>query len=368
MRKLLMWVGILSLLVWTAAGAAAWLLVKERVQITVTPAADAVAARPDPIALVRDDVAGLRADLTALTQLLSERFTALARELERAPDPQLVQLAADVAALRAAVARLDQRPDPAPELLALRTAVASLGAASTAPGATSVTPASVPAAPPVAPDVPVAPATLPESRPVAPEAPPRKKSFLAFELPSDRFAADQLQKFVILPSLSRVGFDGKSTLHDFTGVTSQVAGELVATLARPDTGARATIVVEAKGLDTGLVDRNAEMYEHLDTDHHAQIRFELASFKASAVDPKAMTAAGDATGRMTIRGVTRELVMPVKLSVDEGRRLRIEGEVRLKLTDFQVPVPSKLGVIGMQDEVKVWIALRARWAGRAGGG
>jgi hypothetical protein len=52
--------------------------------------------------------------------------------------------------------------------------------------------------------------------------------------------------------------------------------------------------------------------------------------------------------------------MPVRLAVDASRRLVIEGEMALRLTDHGIEVPSKLGLISMQDEVKVWIALRAR--------
>ena len=49
--------------------------------------------------------------------------------------------------------------------------------------------------------------------------------------------------------------------------------------------------------------------------------------------------------------------------VDEARRVVVEGEAPLRLTDYGVPVPSKLGLIGMEDEVKIWIALRARATG-----
>ena len=42
-----------------------------------------------------------------------------------------------------------------------------------------------------------------------------------------------------------------------------------------------------------------------------------------------------------------------------------EGELRLKLSDFGIEPPSKLGVISMQDEVLVWVSLRARPVGPA---
>jgi hypothetical protein len=62
--------------------------------------------------------------------------------------------------------------------------------------------------------------------------------------------------------------------------------------------------------------------------------------------------------------VERALAMPVRASVDASRRLLLEGQVALSLRDYGVPVPSKLGVISMEPEVVVWIALRARLEAR----
>ena len=65
-------------------------------------------------------------------------------------------------------------------------------------------------------------------------------------------------------------------------------------------------------------------------------------------------------GKMTIRGQTRPLTMAVSIEIDPQKRVVVKGESPLKLSDYGVPVPSQLGVINMQDEVKIWIALRAR--------
>jgi polyisoprenoid-binding protein YceI len=191
-----------------------------------------------------------------------------------------------------------------------------------------------------------------------------RRSFLSFALPGDGFAFDQLQRFEIIPSLSRVGFDAKSTLHDFTGVTSAVRGSVVARLSAPGQDAAARIEADAAALDTGLADRNAAMREHLASDAHPKIVFELRDFEPAAVDSAARQVSGTVAGSMTVRGVTRPLSMPVRLSVDDRMRLVVEGESPLLLSDFRVPVPSQLGIIGMQDEVRIWISLRARFAGR----
>jgi len=192
---------------------------------------------------------------------------------------------------------------------------------------------------------------------------PVRKSFLAFELPSRDFRFDGRQTFEILGDLSRVGFDAKSTLHDFTGASSKVRGRFSVDLTHPEQGIEGRVEIQSSSLDTGLDARDETMLEHLDSVQHEWITFEPSSFvpdAPDAIDPEHQTLAGRIRGRMTIRGVTRELELPIEAHVDEGRRLVITGETPLSLPDYGVPVPSQLGLISMEKEVRVWIHLRAR--------
>ena len=65
------------------------------------------------------------------------------------------------------------------------------------------------------------------------------------------------------------------------------------------------------------------------------------------------------------RGKSREVSMPVKVSVDASKRVAIDGELSIKMSDYAVAPPSQLGLIKVEDEVKIWIALRARLVGPA---
>jgi polyisoprenoid-binding protein YceI len=171
-----------------------------------------------------------------------------------------------------------------------------------------------------------------------------------------------MQTFEVVGELSRVGFDAKSTLHDFTGVTSQVAGTFRANLASPSGAWTGEVACAAATLVSGVDGRDDAMRDHLDTAHHAQIRFAIAGFTPAAdgIDTKAQTFRGEVRGTMTIRGKSREVAMPITARVDESKRLVVEGQMPLKLSDYGVPVPNKLGLVKVEDEVKVWIALRAR--------
>ena len=164
-----------------------------------------------------------------------------------------------------------------------------------------------------------------------------------------------------MPSLSRVGFDGKSTLHDFSGATSQVSGEIEFDPSKPGESPRGRITAKAASLDTGNDDRDEDMHEALGTAEHPELAFELEGFEPTTVDAKAMKVAGAAKGTMTIHGTKQKVSMPVNLTVDEAHRLTIQGEMPLLMSKYGVSVPSAaLGVISMKDEVKVWISLKLR--------
>jgi polyisoprenoid-binding protein YceI len=343
MKRLALLAGVLGMVAWTALGAIAWSRIAREAE---TPATDADRdARA--LAALTDEVETLHADVRALAQGFGESLQALHDELAARADEHAAGL------LRELGRRLDAAD-----------AVGSAGSSAHAPdlelaldGDEPVEVVAVDAPAPVeAPPSQSEPVTATEPAPAA----PRHGSFLAFPLPSDEFRFDERRTWSVLPALSRAGFDAKTTLHDFSGVTSAVAGELECALADPDEKPHARIVVEAARLESGDAKRDEAMREHLAVDEHATLEFVLTGFEPRTVDAGDLRVAGTAEGTMTIRGVTRAVSMPVELAVDDARRLSVEGEMTLDLETFGVPVPNKLGLITMEKDVKVWLSLRLR--------
>ncbi|MBK8098530.1 MAG: YceI family protein [Planctomycetes bacterium] len=371
-KNLLAAFGLLTLVVLAATAVAGLLIVKDRVRIVVTQ--DETGERPDPTALLRDDLQTVGKDVAALTQALGENFERLAGALEAAADrrhAEVMALRQELTAVRqtlTAQAGQDQALQGKVTMIGER--IANLAAAVAAAPATPVQPAAVPPGepaplPPTATEPPTTAPASPEPVGVTPPQQPatqKPAGFLGFQVGGARFRFDALQRYSIIPELSRVGFDAKSTLHDFSGVTSKVIGEFVADFDDPQGAWTGRVTCEAATLATGVDGRDTAMREHLDTGHHAEIVFALQKFEAAkdGIDVGKQTAQGEVIGTMTIRGKDQPLRMPVTITVDASRRVVIEGQVPLKLSDYGVPVPSQLGLINMQDEVKVWIALRAR--------
>lgn len=309
MGRTLRVVAVLALVAWAALGALAWYRAASlQGEIRARQAQEGAGET----ALLAEQVEVLGADVDAIREGVNEGFGLLAKAIEE-----------EGRRARAAAAQRAER--------------------ATTPG---VVPEPQPAEPPV------------ELALVDEAAPDR--SFLAFRLPKRELRFAGRQRFEVLSSLSRVGFDAESTLHDFTGACDSVTGSLTLDLADPAAGIAGTVEIRADCLQTGLEARDEDMREHLETGRFPRIAFEAGGFDAHVVDPEERHITGFVRGELSVHGRTRAITMPIEAHVDEARRLVIDGETLLLLSDYDVRVPSKAGVLSMDDEVRVWIHLRAR--------
>lgn len=385
--KILQGIGVAALLALVGGSFAALAVVRQRIQVTVADAETSGQRGPDPLEQLRADVADLKTDLGALTEGVGTQMQALhdaldgaAAERDGAARGEFEELKRRLTALQtrsesdankvAALGRqlddvaarivteIDQRTRGLAMAVDLNQSIAETLA--TPP----VEPATQPSVPSTAIEIPVVAEVEPPAVETPAKTPEPKKGFLSFKIPSQSFAFDSLQRLSIVANLSRVGFDAKSTLHDFSGVTQKIEGELVVNLAKPAAACSGSIQVDATSLDTGLADRDESMRKELDTAAHTSMRFEWVSFELDKLDSGAQKLNGTARGRMTIKGTTRDIAMPVNISVDASKRVGIDGELKVKMSDFGVKPPSQLGLISVEDEIKIWIALRARSLGQ----
>jgi polyisoprenoid-binding protein YceI len=355
-------------------------VVRDRVQVTVASEEDAARRGPDPLALLASDVAAARDDVRAIGDGVAGQFQTLHGALEsaatgraRAAEEAVAALRTEVAAPRARIdtdarAAASARVETHSALIRLADGLDAVSAA-LAHG-TGVAPAEIA-------HVEIAPAAavevVVEEPPPAPAEPdlvvaPAKsatKGFLSFQIPSQGFAFDRLQRYSVLPNLSRVGFDAKSTLHDFSGVTTSVEGEITANLAHPSQRCGGSVRARTASLDTGLDARDESMQAILEPAKHSEIRFEWTAFEGASIDAAAQKVTGTAKGRLTLHGTTKDLAIPVTVAVDASKRLVIDGQARIRMSDFGVRPPSKLGLVSVEDEAVLWIALRARTLGPA---
>ncbi|MCE9581382.1 MAG: YceI family protein [Planctomycetes bacterium] len=178
------------------------------------------------------------------------------------------------------------------------------------------------------------PAPVPKPEPKPEPAPPAKPA---------------IEHLVFMEGRCVAGFDGKSTLHDFSGWTKSVTGTIEFERGHLATTAKASVTVDARTLDTGDADRDKEMHEaHLETGKFPDMKFEVVSVTLG--EGEAMTM----KGTIEIHGVKKELEIPCTLQQRRDRKIHVKGEVRSKMSDFGIKPPSKAGFINVDDEIRIW--------------
>ena len=163
-------------------------------------------------------------------------------------------------------------------------------------------------------------------------------------------------RFTVLPAQSQVEFISGTQLGEFRGNSSQVNGELIAD-PQGGTKVRLTVSVDLRTLKSDNAVRDQHMHDKL-----LEVgRFPEATFSASEFRPAdgAGKESGEGTlsGSLTLHGVERPVSLPIRFTLN-GRTLRGEGNLSVKLTDFQMTPPSLLG-IKVRDQVTVQIRLVA---------
>ncbi|MBL4848000.1 MAG: YceI family protein [Planctomycetes bacterium] len=376
--RLWRWAPALVGLALAALGLAAVGFAQSGLEIHVQPGTAPTDA-PDPTALLRDDVATLQADLGALSKGIGTNLEALATALDGAAEERhaeqlarskalskrLTRLEAALAAETRESARLRAELASLTGALAKGTALASARPAPFSPDETDPKPRPQAKTPePVKAADPPPIAAKPEPDP-APAPRKRRRGLFSFKLAGGGPDFTQRQRYRVISSLSRVGFDAKSTLHDFSGVTSTVEGSFVSRFDVDDTQAKGKIRAAVKDLRTGVDGRDEEMRKLLGAKRHPWIEFQLTSLEITKSDPQARTATAIGKGTFTIHGTSHEVSVPLAISVDRSKRLLIAGETKLSLLDYKVEVPD-MGAIGMKPDVKIWLSLRLRSLGKAG--
>lgn len=160
-------------------------------------------------------------------------------------------------------------------------------------------------------------------------------------------------------------FTSEATLETIHGRTTGVTGTISADPANV-ADSRVDITIDLATLDTGINMRN----EHMRNRFLQIEKFPTATFKAvsvsgsKSVNPN-IPADINVTGDLTIRGVTKRITAPVRVtSIPEseltkasrgpGDWIHATTEFPIKLSDFGIEVPQTLGM-KLSNDVKVKI-------------
>lgn len=179
------------------------------------------------------------------------------------------------------------------------------------------------------------------------------------------FDPSKIQRYRLIEGACEVGFDGTSTLDNFSGSTRSVSGFLDLGLDTLEKHAVATIRIDATTLDTKNKDRDMEMHrKHLETAKFPAITWTMEKAEDVVWEAPGRKGRSLMKGTLDLHGVKNALGIPVEGEVQDGV-LRVKGEIRFKMTHFGIAPPSKLLVIRVGKEVRVWFDIQARLEGDA---
>lgn len=92
--------------------------------------------------------------------------------------------------------------------------------------------------------------------------------------------------------------------------------------------------------------------QHLDAERHAEIELEIPA--VNKADGERL----EVKGRLTLKGITRDVVFPLQLSADADR-LRATGTLTVRQSDFGIKPESIAGVVKVSDPVDIKFKLVA---------
>jgi polyisoprenoid-binding protein YceI len=152
--------------------------------------------------------------------------------------------------------------------------------------------------------------------------------------------------------LKAFGHDHLIEIRGFRGDVAWQPAAPESSSIRVEVDAASLTVVDEEGDDEEVAGIQADMEaKALDVEHHARIDF--VSEEISLDDRGGGEYRGRITGRVTLRGVTKNASIPLSLTVSE-ERLHARGEFQIKGTDFGIdPITAAGGAVKTSDDLKL---------------
>jgi polyisoprenoid-binding protein YceI len=149
-----------------------------------------------------------------------------------------------------------------------------------------------------------------------------------------------------------LAFDGHASLGDFVGTTDSVRGAMSG--GADLTAVRGWVEASVASLRTGNGKRDRDLRSSMETQTYPTMRFELTGVTPGEVHGD--TTAVHLAGRLTLHGVTREVVLPATVVFGTGGVIRLRSDFPVNLKDYSIGGLSKmLGVLKMHENIEVHV-------------
>lgn len=174
---------------------------------------------------------------------------------------------------------------------------------------------------------------------------------------------------------SKVRIAGSSNIHDWTMDGTLVVGSFdlppgveldstqadIAGLKGDKLAARAEVSIPVNSLQSGTDGMDSVMQQAMNAKDYPRIVYRLDELTFKGPHTPNTPFQFEAKGELSLNGVTNKITMPVTIENAEKKKLKIIGSVPLKMTDFKVPPPVKLGIFTTVPDVRIsfeWLVNR----------
>jgi polyisoprenoid-binding protein YceI len=139
---------------------------------------------------------------------------------------------------------------------------------------------------------------------------------------------------------STMKVEGTSTMHDWSMVSSSLAGDaqLEVAAGKLNDIKKLQLSLAAESLKSGknAMDKNA--YEALKTKQNPNIQFKLGS--VNQIDQKGNEGTMMVSGLLTIAGVSKQEKIEVRYTMDKDGNLQCQGKKEIKMSTYGITPPS----------------------------
>lgn len=156
---------------------------------------------------------------------------------------------------------------------------------------------------------------------------------------------------------SRISFDGKSTVRDWscqaatiTAAIDADAGAVAAVLQGKKAVKTVTLTFPAEQLDCANGTMNGHMRKALNAEKHKALVFTLSGYELAGAGP----VTGTLNGTLQINGVTKPITLKAQFTEAPNGGLRMVGSYPLTMTEWQVQPPTlMLGTLKVDPVITV---------------
>lgn len=152
-------------------------------------------------------------------------------------------------------------------------------------------------------------------------------------------------------SASKITILGTSSVHDWEIVVNEFKSDARITLDENNTASVSDVKVscEVKNVESDNKIMTNKTFKALDGDKHPKI-----TFVSSETVSVSSGASASIKGKLTIAGQSKEVTLPFTLQVQNGSKIKIDGKVPLKMSDFKIDPPTAMmGALKTGDEIEI---------------